>query len=371
MRICFILHNLQMGGAEQYTLTLCRGLTTRGFLCEIHTIMGSGALESEVPQGVQYFPHTFIRMPKARLLRRIVFLLFLPIAIVRLAKVLRQRQPDIVHTALVYADIVGIIAARISGIRSILSTQQDQIYPAGRQKRFSLQWAQRIVATSDTTREFLIARLQVPRDKIVLIRNGIAGEQFRSARAFPFIKPLKIAMIGRFHPHKGQRILLEALVLLQKQGLAPPTTLLGSGQDKEAIIDFIQRERLDHVVLLSEQNNTINVLRKADIVVVPSLTEGFGLVVLEGMAAGKAVIASRVGGIPDLITDGSNGLLFSPGDAVDLADRLRTLLADPTRAMELGERAYRFFDENPDFSVEGMVEKYIALYQSIAGGKSD
>ena len=326
-------------------------------------------MESEVPQGVRFFPHTFVRMPKTRWLRRIAFLFSIPIAVVRLAIVLQQRRPDIVHTSLAYADIVGTIAARISGIHSIVSTQHDLVLSAGRSKRFCLRWDRKIVAISGATCDFLIDRLSVPREKVTLICNGIDVNRFRSARIFPFHQPLRIAMIGRLHPYKGQRILLEALVQLKEQGLVPPATLLGSGQDKGAIVDFIRREELDHVVLIPEQNNAINVLREADIVVVPSLTEGLGLTVLEGMAAGKAIIASRVGGIPDLITDGSNGLLFSPGDAVDLANKLRTLLEDPTRAMELGERAYRSFDENPDLSAEGMVEKYIALYQSIAGGK--
>lgn len=200
-----------------------------------------------------------------------------------------------------------------------------------------------VIAISAAARDALAAR-GLDAARIAVVPSGVAVESFRDldrtaarrALAIDDERPV-LAIVASLHTRKGHAVLLEALAEVLRRGARPLCLAAGTGPEGEALHD--QARRLDlagTVRWLGQVQDVRPVLAASDVVVMPSLAEGLGVAAIEAMAAGRAVVASRVGGLPELIDDGVQGLLVPPGDAAALAAALVRCLDDVALRERLG-----------------------------------
>ena len=369
LKIAFVLHNLDIGGAERLTVELSRELSSLGCQCEIITVLGTGPLKTLIPSGVALQPYRFF--PSGHLGKLFSFLfgpVFFVTGLVRLSLHLRRSRPDVLQTSLWMGDILGVLSGRLAGVRAIISVQHDVIRSAARRKKFALKWATKVVAISKAVETFLKDELRVPSEKIVTIHNGIDPDFFVSCRR-PTRYPPRLAVIGRLHPLKGQRVLLEALAILKSD---PPIScfLIGSGPDEPYLRRRISELKVENVKILPPTTDIRPALQESDVVVAPSLTEGLGLSLLEAMAAEKVIVASRVGGITDLLIDRVNALLVPPNDPIALCQALSFILKNPREAVLMARNAHQSLLDRPEFTLKGMSIRYLALYKDLVGSKT-
>ena len=224
-----------------------------------------------------------------------------------------------------------------------------------------------VAVSGDTRRAYL--RQGYP-DRIEVVHNGIELDgaaptgSLRAELALPNGAPL-IGEVARLCEVKGQRELIEALPAI------PDARLVLFGRDLEqggAFQEGLERtaDRLgvrDRVVFAGHRDDAAQLLGELDLFVLPSWTEGLPLVVLEAMARRRAVVATPVGGTPEVVADGETGLLVPPRDSAALATAIRELLADPERRRRMGEAGYRRAAER--FSAEAMTRRVLEIYDEV------
>lgn len=175
--------------------------------------------------------------------------------------------------------------------------------------------------------------------KLHIVRCGVNPDLY-TVRTEPHNTIPNILCVGRLVPAKGQRILLEASILLNKEGLKFHLTFVGDGPDKNALEQFTVSSSLSGSVTFTGalgQDKVHNYYDKADLFVLASFAEGVPVVLMEAMAKEIPVISTRITGIPELIEHEHDGLLATPGDREDLALQIRKLLNNPDRRRELGK----------------------------------
>lgn len=174
---------------------------------------------------------------------------------------------------------------------------------------------------------------------------------------------MQVIMVANFVPVKGHVTLVRALQrLIRRRSL--DCLLVGAGETEPAIRRLVQQDGLSQVVqFLGTRTDVPAILRQSDVCVVPSYWEGFGNVVLEAMAVGTPVVATRVGGIPEIISDGNTGLLVSPADPGALAGAIERLLDNLNLRERIRINAHRRVAEY--FDVQRMVAQYEAWYAGL------
>ena len=187
----------------------------------------------------------------------------------------------------------------------------------------------------------LLEHAGVHRQRIRLIHSGIDVARFSACAGMP--KPERLPIIGCvavLHERKGHRFLLEAVALLKARGIELRCLLAGDGPERQFLASMTQRLGLgNQVSFLGFVADTPAFLEGIDIFVLPSLYEGLGVAALEAMAAGKAVVASRIGGLTESIADGVTGSLTPPRDPAALSAAIARLIDDPGLARAMGQRA--------------------------------
>jgi len=175
-----------------------------------------------------------------------------------------------------------------------------------------------------------------------------------------------IGAIGRLSPVKGHRFLIEAMPRIIAGARDAQLLIVGDGPEEKTLRDLAGSLGLEPVLhLTGSSQETRRFLSVMDIFVFPSVKEGLGMALIEALAAGKACVASEVGGIGDIIRDGSNGLLVPVGDPVAIADAVSALLVDRESARRMGENGRAMAKER--FSLRPMADRIIALYKEVLG----
>lgn len=269
----------------------------------------------------------------------------------RLIRWLRHERADIVHTHLFTADAYGRVAARFAGARGVYSTVHSTNIWQGRLHR-TVDWLLALVSTKVIAVSGIVAQVlrdhgRIPASRVVVIENGIdllrfsgaTGEGVRAEFGVPD-GVLLAGLVGRLHPAKGHADLLCALAQLSAEGIEMRSLLVGSGELHDEIAADVERRGLQSQVILTGQRADIpRLLAALDVLVMPSRWEGLPMTLLEAMALGKPIVATGVGGIPDVITDGQEGLLTPAGDIEALTNALRRMVTDAGLRQRCGERA--------------------------------
>jgi glycosyltransferase involved in cell wall biosynthesis len=179
--------------------------------------------------------------------------------------------------------------------------------------------------------------------------------------------PPVIAMLAVLEERKGHRFLLDAARVLKDRGRRIRYVFAGDGSHKAQLQRTVQRLRLEEdVSFVGFVRDVPKLVSSIDVLVLPSLYEGLGLAALEGMAAGKPVVATRVGGLVESIVDGETGFLVPPQDGVALADAIEKLVADPSMARAMGRKGAARVLSN--FTIEQMASQNEAYYYALLDG---
>jgi len=304
---------------------------------------------------------------------------------VNLFRLLREIKPDIVHTRNL-ATLECQFPAWLAGVRCRVHGEHgwDVQDPDGTNRKY--QWlrrafrplVQRYIPLSLHLKRYLTEKIGVPDRKIRHICNGVDTEVFRPAPgskpridACPFLDPERLVLfgtVGRMHGVKDQMNLVRAFLrLLQIRPEAKDSArlvLVGEGPlRQEAMLALREAGALDLAWLPGERPDVADILRGLDVFVLPSQAEGISNAILEAMATGLPVIATAVGGNPDLVVDGTTGRLVAAGSPLALADALAEYLDDRARIKAHGSAGLRRVLDQ--FSLDGMVGRYMAVYDEL------
>jgi glycosyltransferase involved in cell wall biosynthesis len=280
---------------------------------------------------------------------------------VRLARAFARARTDVVHTHNNRAHMYAGPAAVLSGLRPVIHTRHGQSVGTSRRHRFAFRlttrFARRVVCVSEDAQK-LSATEGIAARRLAVIRNGIDTERFAFAGPNPG-GPL--VMVGRLVPLKGVDTLLRALQQVARVRPEVRLEIAGDGEARPALVALSRELGLtDRVTFLGAVRDVPAVLGRAAALVLPSLSEGISLTLLEAMARGLPVVATSVGGNPEVVEHGATGLLVPPADPNALAAALLEVCdaTDATRAMGRAGRAR----VESAFCVRRMVAEYEALY---------
>ena len=296
-----------------------------------------------------------------------------PAATWRLAALLRRERFDVVHSHSLRAELATGLAAGFGPTRPLLVRtvhNTDDFYvrrPARWLARASAQRQDAIIAISEAVAAWVREHTGLGPERVRRVYYGLDTTPYEGVRPVDAAEPV-IGMVARLAPQKGHTVLLDALPRVIERIPALQVELVGHEHlTTAAELEAYARERglADHVRLLGFREDLPALFQRWRLMALPSLWEGFGLVLLEAMAAGRPVVASRVGPIPEVVVDGETGLLVEPGDSAALAAALLELLERPERAEALGEAGRERVRR--DFRLERMVEEIAALYVELLG----
>jgi len=298
-----------------------------------------------------------------------------------LARFLRRERFDVVHTYDLYSNLMGIPAAWLARVPVRISSRRDLgswwWYTPGNRKllRRILGLSSFVVANSEAVRDFLVKEDGYDPGKIRVIRNGIDPAPFLApapsrGRLFPAAgrQDKLIAVVANMNVNtKGHLDLLEAARLICPVFPEVRFVLIGDGRERAGLENKVDEWALrKNVLFLGHRTDVPDLLRCSDMFVLPSWAEGLPNVVLEALAAGLPVVATRVGGIPEIIEDGANGLLVAPKDPSALAVAILRLLRDKELAERLArEGQARVCDR---FSFDRVLQQVKGLYEEAQPG---
>lgn len=369
LRIALMLDSDGPGGAEMMVFRLSEELRARG-----HTVVpvlpqnGVGWL-GDLFRSAGYSPETFwLKGPID------------PTGVGRLMRLFRQHDIDVVHSHEFTMAVYGSAAARLLAIPHALTMHGGLTVTKALRRRIALRWAIRrsahAVAVSNATRLQFAKDLGLRASGFNVIHNGVplaSGNAEQVRREFGCTDgEIVILAVGNLERNKNHRMLLEALVRLQHEGLTVPWRVIiagGRGGDQHShLLEYVRSQRLeDRVHIVTGRSDIADLHALADIFAMPSLWEGLPMALLEAMVAGKAIVASATGGIPEAIVDGREGILVRPGDLDALARGLRTLLTDYVRRRAFAAAALARARE--EFTVQVMADRYLELYSRMYEGR--
>ena len=298
-------------------------------------------------------------------------------AVVRLRRIFRSLAPDLVHLHTARAAWLGGLAARLAGVPAIATRRMDRPFRIGAKARLIYRrLVARTVAISPVVATQL-AEAAVPAECIRTIPSAIdpkglvpclGREALRAKEGVASDTPLLLALAALVW-RKGLDLLLDAMANLAPDAGAPQLWIAGSGPDRGALERQARSLGLEgRVRFLGWRDDTADLLAACEVLVLPSRREGLGVAALEAMAAGRPVVATRVGGLDDAVVPGRTGILVPPDDTAALADALRQLLVDPELRARLGAEGPRRVAEG--FLAEQMVEAYGSLYEEVLSERS-
>jgi len=294
------------------------------------------------------------------------------LALARLVHFIRSTGTALVHAQDLYTNTLGTLAANLAGV-PVIVTRVDLNHSVVGYKRPVLGWisrrADRVLVNALCIRDLAI-REGVEPDRIVVVRNGLDLEDFdRAARAdlaLPAPEPGGIVCIANMHhPVKGQTDLLLAMHEVLRQRPEAHLVLVGDGVRRPHLERSARQLGIaGRCHFLGHRLDGPAILSRASIAVSASYSEGISNAILEGMASRLPVVATAVGGSPELVRDGVTGYLVPPGAPAALARRLVDLLASAPRRRRMGERGRRLVER--EFGLEQMRRSYDALYEDLA-----
>jgi glycosyltransferase involved in cell wall biosynthesis len=294
----------------------------------------------------------------------------------RLLDICRRERVTIWHGHEYKSNALGLLVRRFWPMRLVTTvhgwvkhTNRTPLYYAI--DRFCLPRFERVVAVSPDLLEASRAA-GVPVDRCVMIENAIDTEEYRRAYAPAEAKlranlppgRLVVGAVGRLSEEKGFDLLIRAADKLLSEGLDFEVWIVGTGDQREHLERVIaERNRGDRVRLLGYRADMIDLYHAMDVFVLSSLREGLPNVMLEAMALEVPVLATRIAGIPRLVSDGVDGLLIAPGDDVELTSGLRRLLTDADRRRRLAAAGRQTIEER--YSFRARMEKMRAVYDEL------
>lgn len=365
VRVDLMIGGLGMGGTEKQLVLLARGLRRRGVQTRVLVLFGGGPNEQVLREtGIPVIPLGFATRTRAGWRMPLVN----AVAFARLVRHLRRSRPDILHAFLFHGYVPGAAAARLARVPVFVAGRRNlgEISDGHRLLRAlegaATRAADLVIANAQAVAHTTQQREHVPARKVAVIYNGLPGSAFESAPPAAITTPWPVVLcVANLRPVKGHRFLLDAIARLRNEGLRTTLLLAGDGTQRAILQDQAHRLGID-AQFLGVRTDVPALLARADAVVLPSVREGMSNAVMEAMAAGRPVVATAVGGTPELL-GGDRGILVPPKDAHALATALRRVLTGTDLADQLAAQAQAW--ARTHLSADVMVERHIHLYTQL------
>jgi glycosyltransferase involved in cell wall biosynthesis len=291
----------------------------------------------------------------------------------RFRRYLRTERIDLVHAFDTPGNVFGALGGRWAGVPVVLTSQRAHrsLSPPGQLQvlRWSDRFVDGIVVNCDYIRRHMIDDECVPEERIHLCYNGIDTAMFRpSGETARTASPdrVTVGVICALRPEKDLNTLLTGFALARRQRPEMQLLVVGSGAELPALEQQARELELGaDCTFVPDQNNVASWLRTIDIFVLPSRTEALSNSLMEAMACGCAVVASEIGGNPELVETGRTGMLFPSGQPESLAQALRQLTEDVTLRQRLAKEAAQLIPHR--FSLAASVNRMQQIYESFLG----
>ena len=374
--IAYVIPRMAIGGAQTHLIHVLRHLDRRRFtpvLCCLATDrndpiqlldqvreLGVPILDGRVQDTANALgrPHALLQMA-------------------RIARELRRRRVQIVHSYLFHANWFGTLTARMARVPvAIVSKRSMDVYPRARDRwacRLVNRLADRVTAVAEAVRDHVHLTEGCPLDKIVVIPNGIDTAGVPAPPGSPGLPPdlgaegepgKVVGTITRLVWKRGHEELLAAAAIIARAEPGAKLLIVGDGPLRASLEDRARQLGLNgEVRFLGAVAHAARLLPSFDVFVLSSLLEGMSNALLEAMAAGRPVVATRVGGNSELVVDGETGFLVPPRDPEALANAVIRLVRDPRAARRFGEAGRRRAES--EFSLTTMVGRLERLYESL------
>jgi glycosyltransferase involved in cell wall biosynthesis len=363
VNILHVRHELNAGGATEYMLRLASGLIDRGH--KVVVAAGDGPRAISLPRDCLYVRGVRLRPEIGSVVPNLPGML---LSVAVLARVVRSERIDIIHAHHRAASLAAKIVSRMAGIPLVSSVHEVR-------RRYvrltTIGFGDRVVVLSDYVRTELTALHGLKSDRLRVIPFGIDTHQPSAEEANEARRELGIdgrasvvGCIARLTRRKGHSYLLKAIPAILAKHPAAYFLFVGEGPDRQHLEQMAGELRVaDRVRFIGRRTDITRLIAACRLTVLPSIQEEFGIVLLESLAVGRPVIATRVGGIPEVVTDGYNGVLVNPRSAEELASAIDAMLDNTRFTEELGTNGRQTVAER--FSTHQFLAEMEAVYREL------
>jgi glycosyltransferase involved in cell wall biosynthesis len=352
MRVVQVVESLEMGGLERLAIQLSTAEQLRGHRCGIYCVFRAGGLAPLARErGINV--RCFDKVPGPSLK-----------SLAQLVRAFRADRPDVVHTHNSGIHHYAVVAARLAGVPVVVNTRHSP-FTSEHTKRerhyaWALRYTDRVVFVSETTRDQVTQSLGNRQFSRSVILNGIPTQDFRShGMSTGRTRGIIFGTVGRLVPIKAHDVLIEAFAEIVEEFPHARLRIAGGGPLMVNLQQQISQKGLSGAVSLEGPTLAPHI----DVFVLPSRSEGMPLVLLEAMASGLPIVATRVGGIPEIVQN-DIGWLCQPDDPHALAAAMRDAAQSPDLARRGAAAAKLALDR---FDIDTMCDQYLDLFRQLLG----
>jgi glycosyltransferase involved in cell wall biosynthesis len=369
INILHIYQNSNIGGIQQQLLSVLKSYDKEVFNPIFCCFRHKGEIGKEIERmGIEVIAFNRPRYYKFSI----------GIDIVRdLYRLIKQKNIQVARSHRYHANLYGRVAARLADVPVIVSSVHDNYRMDKRLKRRIINHilskiSDKIIAVSESIKKDIVIYDKIDTSKILVIPNSVDIERFNPEGNFANIKEefliknndIVIGFVGRIVPAKGLEYLIDTLSYLKEEFRNIKLLIIGEGSLVDGLKEKSKENNVnDSVIFTGRRRDIHDILSCIDIFVMPSIAEGLPNALLEAMAMAKPIVATEVGGIPEVIKNGINGLLVPPRNAESITTAIKTLLADMHLTTKMGQRARNYVEEN--LSIQATVRKWESLYISL------
>lgn len=364
MRITHFVENLACGGLERVVINLVQAQLEAGHACEVICLFEEGPLASELTDaGVAVTACGKRRGPDLW-------------ALARARAALKKSRCDVLHSHNDLAHYYAVAAAVGLSIGRVVNTRHGMSASATTGRRAwlygkTMRYTDTVVTVGETVRRFFDGAGIRPRQGIVSIPNGIRVRKFQPASAAAHSRLTAelglpegtrlLGTVGRLNPVKDQAGLVRAFALMRRSIPESALVIAGDGELRDELEALAGAEGVaDSVFFLGMRDDVADLLEALDVFVLPSLSEGYSMALLEACAAGLPIVATDVGGNSEIVQPGVNGVMVPPSAPEALASAIADLLGDPGRAAAFGRAGREWVLREGSFQT--MAERYAQVY---------
>ncbi|MCM8822037.1 MAG: glycosyltransferase [Candidatus Omnitrophica bacterium] len=361
-KILYILPSEEIGGTEKMVIVLAKGISKAGFEPVVLTLQRRGFFHKMLD--ANHLRNYFLDVKKKPLQ-----------AIVRTLFIFLKEKPRIMHSFLFAGNMFARCLRIFFWIPLVCSQRSTDDWKKAihwKIEKFTSFLCPLIISNSKAGKRVLIEKAGVNPYKIRVIPNGIDLEQIREklklAKTFHHTEII-VGSIGNLRKAKGYNVLIDAAEIICKKRKGIRFEILGKGPLESRLKEKIQKLNLvESVKLYGFVEDVYNYMVNFDIVVIPSIWEGFPVVALEAMACGKPVIATDAGDLPEIVENGKTGIIVEHGKPEALANAIILLLSKPEMRRQMGNNALKRVEK---FSSDTMVKKYCEIYNFLLSERNE
>jgi glycosyltransferase involved in cell wall biosynthesis len=300
-------------------------------------------------------------------------------ALGRIRQEIAKQCPSIAHTYFFWPILFGRILKRAGAVRTLVENREDQGFDWGFHEysllRMTRRIPDRIICVSDAVKRVVMERERIEEERITVIRNGVGtlpdamGEGPEIRREFGIGEDhLVVGMVANFNRAvKGASVFLDAVPGIVRYVPEARFLLVGKGEEERALRDKARSMGIEPYVIFAGYRQDIHrCYATMDVSALTSFSEGLSITLLESMGCGIPVVATRVGGNPEVVSDGCTGYLVPPGDVAAFADRTIRLLRDREMRKRMGEEAKRRVERH--FRIQDVASRYLEIYGGLLSG---